>query len=38
MSEEEILRVLNYQLNMKDTDVYTYINWEALERNLEVIQ
>ena len=31
MNEKEAIRTLGYQLNMKNTDVYTPINYEAIE-------
>ena len=37
MNKEEAMKVLGYQLNMKDTDVYTPINYEAIETVLNYI-
>lgn len=36
MSEEEIIKTLNYQLKMKDTDVYTPINYDAIQGLLDL--
>lgn len=36
MTEEEIIKVLNYQLNMKGTDVYTPINYDAIQGLLDI--
>ena len=36
MSEEEIINVLSYQLNMKNTDVYTPINYDAIQGLLDL--
>lgn len=36
LSEEEIIKVLSYQLSMKDTDVYTPINYEAIQGLLDL--
>ena len=36
MSEEEIIKVLNYQLNMKGTDVYAPINYDAIQGLLDL--
>ena len=36
MNEEEIIKTLNYQLKMKDTDVYTPINYDAIQGLLDL--
>ena len=38
MNKEEAMKVLGYQLNMKDTDVYTPINYEAIETVLSELE
>lgn len=38
MNKEEAMKVLGYQLNMKDTDVYTPINYEAIETVLNELE
>lgn len=36
MTEEEIIKLLNYQTNMKGTDVYTPINYDAIQGLLDL--
>lgn len=38
MQIEEAKKVLGYQLNMKDTDVYTPINYEAIDTVLNELE
>lgn len=38
MTDKEAIGVLGYQLNMRNTDVYTPINYEAIETVLNLIQ
>jgi hypothetical protein len=38
MQIEEAKKILGYQLNMKDTDVYTPINYEAIETVLNELE
>lgn len=38
MTDKEAIGVLGYQLNMRNTDVYTPINYEAIETVLSLIQ
>ena len=38
MNKEEAMKVLGYQLNMKDTDVYTPINYEAIDTVLNELE
>ena len=38
MNEKEAIRTLGYQLNMENTDVYTPINYEAIEIVLNLLE
>ena len=38
MTDKEAIGVLGYQLNMRNTDVYTPINYEAIETVLNLLE
>lgn len=38
MTEQEAIKILEYQINMKNEDVYTPINYEAIETVLSMLK
>ena len=38
MNEEEIIKILNYQLSAKNTDINVIPNWEAIQGLLDLYQ